>query len=222
MKSKQPSIQERLAAVRDEVPTHVTLVAVSKTKPQEAIEAAASIGQIEFGENRVQEMAEKANALQALNLKWHHIGHLQTNKVKQVVPHAHLIHAVDSERLLAEINKRSASIGKVSDVLLQIHIATEASKFGWSFSEFEAFLQFQSWTDLAHVRIRGLMGMATFTDDHQQVRREFQSLKKAFDSATTLNKDWDTLSMGMSGDWKIGVDEGSTMVRIGSSIFGKR
>ena len=222
MKSKQPSIQERLAAVRDEVPTHVTLVAVSKTKPQEAIEAAASIGQIEFGENRVQEMAEKANALQALNLKWHHIGHLQTNKVKQVVPHAHLIHAVDSERLLAEINKRSASIGKVSDVLLQIHIATEASKFGWSFSEFEAFLQSQSWTDLAHVRIRGLMGMATFTDDHQQVRREFQSLKKAFDSATTLNKDWDTLSMGMSGDWKIGVDEGSTMVRIGSSIFGKR
>ena len=222
MKSKQPSIQERLAAVRDEVPTHVTLVAVSKTKPQEAIEAAASIGQIEFGENRVQEMAEKANALQALNLKWHHIGHLQTNKVKQVVPHAHLIHAVDSERLLAEINKRSANIGKVSDVLLQIHIATEASKFGWSFSEFEAFLQSQSWTDLAHVRIRGLMGMATFTDDHQQVRREFQSLRKAFDSATTLNKGWDTLSMGMSGDWKIGVDEGSTMVRIGSSIFGKR
>jgi pyridoxal phosphate enzyme (YggS family) len=222
MKSEQTSIQERLAAVRDEVPTHVTLVAVSKTKPQEAIEAAASIGQIEFGENRVQEMAEKASALQALNLKWHHIGHLQTNKVKQVVPHAHLIHAVDSERLLAEINKRSASIGKVSDVLLQIHIATEASKFGWSFSEFESFLQSQSWTGLAHVRIRGLMGMATFTDDHQQVRREFQSLKKAFDSATTLNKDWDTLSMGMSGDWKIGVDEGSTMVRIGSSIFGKR
>jgi pyridoxal phosphate enzyme (YggS family) len=222
MKSEQTSIQERLAAVRDEVPAHVTLVAVSKTKPQEAIEAAASIGQIEFGENRVQEMAEKATALKALNLKWHHIGHLQTNKVKQVVPHAHLIHAVDSERLLAEINKRSASIGKVSDVLLQIHIATEASKFGWSFSEFESFLQSQSWTDLAHVRIRGLMGMATFTDDHQQVRREFQSLKKAFDSATTLNKDWDTLSMGMSGDWKIGVDEGSTMVRIGSSIFGKR
>lgn len=222
MKSEQTSIQERLAAVRDEVPTHVTLVAVSKTKPQEAIEAAASIGQIEFGENRVQEMAEKASALQALNLKWHHIGHLQTNKVKQVVPHAHLIHAVDSERLLAEINKRSANIGKVSDVLLQIHIATEASKFGWSFSEFESFLQSQSWTGLAHVRIRGLMGMATFTDDHQQVRREFQSLKKAFDSATTLNKDWDTLSMGMSGDWKIGVDEGSTMVRIGSSIFGKR
>lgn len=222
MKSEQTSIQERLAAVRDEVPAHVTLVAVSKTKPQEAIEAAASIGQIEFGENRVQEMAEKATALKALNLKWHHIGHLQTNKVKQVVPHAHLIHAVDSERLLAEINKRSASIGKVSDVLLQIHIATEASKFGWSFSEFESFLQSQSWTDLAHVRIRGLMGMATFTDDHQQVRREFQSLKKAFDSATALNKDWDTLSMGMSGDWKIGVDEGSTMVRIGSSIFGKR
>ena len=222
MKSEQTSIQERLAAVRDEVPAHVTLVAVSKTKPQEAIEAAASIGQIEFGENRVQEMAEKATALEALNLKWHHIGHLQTNKVKQVVPHAHLIHAVDSERLLAEINKRSARIGKVSDVLLQIHIATEATKFGWSFSEFESFLQSQSCADLAHVRIRGLMGMATFTDDHQQVRREFQSLKKAFDSATTLNKDWDTLSMGMSGDWKIGVDEGSTMVRIGSSIFGKR
>ena len=222
MKSEQTSIQERLAAVRDEVPAHVTLVAVSKTKPQEAIEAAASIGQIEFGENRVQEMAEKATALKALNLKWHHIGHLQTNKVKQVVPHAHLIHAVDSERLLAEINKRSARIGKVSDVLLQIHIATEATKFGWSFSEFESFLQSQSWADFAHVRIRGLMGMATFTDDHQQVRREFQSLKKAFDSATTLNKDWDTLSMGMSGDWKIGVDEGSTMVRIGSSIFGKR
>jgi len=222
MKSEQTSIQERLAAVRDEVPAHVTLVAVSKTKPQEAIEAAASIGQIEFGENRVQEMAEKATALEALNLKWHHIGHLQTNKVKQVVPHAHLIHAVDSERLLSEKNKRSASIGKVSDVLLQIHIATEATKFGWSFSEFESFLQSQSWADLAHVRIRGLMGMATFTDDHQQVRREFQSLKKAFDSATTLNKGWDTLSMGMSGDWKIGVDEGSTMVRIGSSIFGKR
>ena len=129
---------------------------------------------------------------------------------------------MDSERLLAEINKRSASIDKVSDVLLQIHIATEATKFGWSFSEFESFLQSQAWTDLSHVRIRGLMGMATFTDNHQQVRREFQSLKTAFDSATSLNKDWDTLSMGMSGDWKIAVDEGSTMVRIGSSIFGKR
>ncbi len=222
MKSEQTSIEERLAAVRDEIPAHVKLVAVSKTKPQGAIEAAASIGQIEFGENRVQEMAEKATALKGLNLEWHHIGHLQTNKVKQVVPHAHLIHAVDSERLLAEINKRSASIDKVSDVLLQIHIATEATKFGWSFSEFESFLQSQAWTDLSHVRIRGLMGMATFTDNHQQVRREFQSLKTAFDSATSLNKDWDTLSMGMSGDWKIAVDEGSTMVRIGSSIFGKR
>tara|TARA_B100000768_G_scaffold181210_1_gene203330 strand:- start:3614 stop:4282 length:669 start_codon:yes stop_codon:yes gene_type:complete len=222
MKSELPSIPERLAAVRSELPNHVTLVAVSKTKPQTAIESAASTGQIEFGENRAAELAEKASELASLNLRWHHIGHLQTKKVKQVVPHAHLIHAVDSERLLSEIEKRSASIGKVSDVLLQIHIAQESSKFGWSFSEFDTFLQAQSWNELKHVRIRGLMGMATFTDDHQQIRSEFQSLKKAFDTTSSIGSSWDTLSMGMSGDWKIAVDEGSTMVRIGSSIFGSR
>jgi len=222
MKSESSIIQERLAAVRENMPEHVTLIAVSKTKPNAAIEAAASIGQVEFGENRVQELAEKALTLQHLNVRWNHIGHLQTNKVKQVVRHADLIHAVDSEKLLLEINKRSASIDKVSDVLLQIHIASETNKFGWSFSEFDAFLQQQSWQKLENVRIRGLMGMATFTENHQQVRIEFQSLKKAFDASSSMHQDWDTLSMGMSGDWEIAVDEGSTMVRIGSSIFGSR
>lgn len=222
MKSEASNIQERLSGVRDSIPEHVTLIAVSKTKPKEAIEAAASIGQVEFGENRVSELAEKAAELSHLNLKWHHIGHLQTNKVKHVIPHADLIHAVDSERLLLEINKRSASTGKISDVLLQIHIAKETNKFGWSFSEFDAFLQEQSWQNLQHVRIRGLMGMATFTDDRQQIRNEFQSLKKAFDGASSVHSHWDILSMGMSGDWEIAVDEGSTMVRIGSSIFGSR
>ena len=222
MKSEASHIQDRLSGVRKNIPDHVTLIAVSKTKPKEAIEAAASIGQIEFGENRVPELAEKAKSLSHLNLKWHHIGHLQTNKVKLVVPHADLIHAVDSERLLQEINKRSHSIGKISDVLLQIHIATETNKFGWSFAEFDAFLQEQSWQDLKHVRIRGLMGMATFTDDRKQISTEFRALKKTFDAASSVHNDWDTVSMGMSGDWKIAVDEGSTMVRIGSSIFGSR
>ena len=222
MKSENETVKEQLSLLQEQMPADVTLVAVSKTKPQSSIEAAATTGQRDFGENRVQEMAEKAMALTDLNLRWHHIGHLQTNKVKQVVPHAHLIHAVDSARLLQEIDKRSANIGKVSNVLLQIHIATESTKFGWSLPEFETFLEGLSWKELQHVNIRGLMGMATFTDNHQQVRREFQSLKRAFDTTSSIGSEFDTLSMGMSGDWKIAVDEGSTMVRIGSSIFGSR
>lgn len=204
--------------VRSSIPPHVTLVAVSKTKPVSAIEEVYAEGIREFGENRVQELVEK-NAVLPSDINWHAIGHLQTNKVKQVVGLASLIHAVDSTRLFDAIEKQASKTGCVQDVLLQVHIAEESSKFGFDAAELEELLGSDRFNS-SSVRVRGLMGMATFTDDTEQVRREFKGLKELFDKYA--GGSFDTLSMGMSGDYKIAIEEGSTMVRIGSAIFGSR
>lgn len=219
------AIQDRLKQIREELPEHVTLVAVSKVHPPEAIEAAYAAGQRIFGENKVQEMDDKHAGLPD-DIQWHLIGHLQRNKVKYIAPYVAMIHAVDSQRLFNEIEKRAAGAERTIDVLLQMHIAEESSKFGFDRAELEAFLVSEDFQTSSNVRVRGLMGMATFTDDEAQVRREFKGLKKLYDelkSATFADDPhFDTLSMGMSGDYKIAIEEGSTMVRIGSSIFGER
>ena len=214
------SISDRLNQLKAALPEHVTLVAVSKTKPVELLQAALDAGQVDLGENRVQEMNAKAQHFNGQPVRWHHIGHLQTNKVKQAIRHAHLIHAVDSDRLLAEINKRSLNAGIQSRVLLQLHIAQEAQKHGMTEAELDATLNAIVDTPLGNTEICGLMGMATFTDDTEQVRREFKSLRTLYDRYNPGH--WDTCSMGMSGDWRIAVDEGSTLVRVGSAIFGSR
>lgn len=219
------AIQDRLKTIQEELPKHVTLVAVSKVHPPEAIEAAYATGHRIFGENKVQEMDDKHAALPD-DIEWHLIGHLQRNKVKYIVPYVSMIHAVDSQRLFNEIEKRAAGVERKIDVLLQMHIAEESSKFGFDRDELDAFLASEDFQQAGHVRVRGLMGMATFTDDEAQVRREFKGLKKLYDefkSGIFADVDhFDTLSMGMSGDYKIAIEEGSTMVRIGSSIFGER
>lgn len=214
------SISDRLHQLKAALPEHVTLVAVSKTKPVELLQAALDAGQVDLGENRVQEMNAKAEHFNGQPVRWHHIGHLQTNKVKQAIRHAHLIHAVDSDRLLAEIDKRSLNAGIQSRVLLQLHIAQEAQKHGMTEAELDATLNALVGTPLGNTEICGLMGMATFTDDTEQVRCEFKSLRTLYDRYNPGH--WDTCSMGMSGDWRIAVDEGSTLVRVGSAIFGSR
>ena len=214
------SIADRLLRLKAELPSHVTLVAVSKTKPVNMLQEALDAGQLDLGENRVQELDDKAKHFSGQPVRWHHIGHLQTNKVKQVIPHAHLIHAVDSDRLLHEIDKRSANAGLETHVLLQLHIAQEEQKHGMTEGQLDALLNACVRSPLAHVRIEGLMGMATFTDDEVQIGREFRHLRTCFDKFNP--GDWTTCSMGMSGDWRIAVDEGSTLVRVGSAIFGSR
>lgn len=214
------SISDRLHALKSALPAHVQLVAVSKTKPVELLREALDAGQVDLGENRVQEMNAKAEHFDGQHVRWHHIGHLQTNKVKQAIRHAHLIHAVDSDRLLAEIDKRSENSGLQSRVLLQLHIAQEEQKHGMTEAELDATLNAIASAPLKHTEICGLMGMATFTDDAAQVRSEFKSLRTLFDRYNPGH--WNTCSMGMSGDWRIAVDEGSTLVRVGSAIFGSR
>ena len=214
------SISDRLHALKAALPAHVQLVAVSKTKPVELLQEALDAGQVDLGENRVQEMNAKAEHFDGQQVRWHHIGHLQTNKVKQAIRHAHLIHAVDSDRLLAEIDKRSENSGLQSRVLLQLHIAQEEQKHGMTEAELDATLNAIASAPLKHTKICGLMGMATFTDDAAQVRSEFKSLRTLFDRYNPGH--WNTCSMGMSGDWRIAVDEGSTLVRVGSAIFGSR
>ena len=212
------SIADNIRKLKSELPSTVELVAVSKFKPVEAIREAYEAGQRSFGENRPQELAAKAPQLPA-DIVWHFIGHLQTNKVKMVVPYAHLIHSVDSERLLAEIDKAARAAGKVMDCLLEIHIAEEQTKQG--FTPDEAVALAQEAGRYPNIRLRGVMGMATFTDDREQVRREFRSLKAVSERLSFL-PGCDTVSMGMSGDWPIAVEEGTTIVRIGTAIFGKR
>lgn len=206
---------------------HTTLVAVSKTKPIEAIQALYDLGQRDFGENYVQELVDKHAALPQ-DIRWHYIGHLQTNKVKYIAAFVHLIHAVDSFKLMEEINKQGAKNNRVIDVLLQMHIAQEDTKYGMDNHEILTLLEYYEAQkdDLQNVRICGLMGMASFTDNEQQLRREFQQLKNFFDflkQSNFLFQDYfNTLSMGMSSDYKIAIEEGSTMVRIGSLLFGSR
>ncbi|MDG1573121.1 YggS family pyridoxal phosphate-dependent enzyme [Robiginitalea sp. M366] len=215
------SIAQQLKEIREELPKGVTLVAVSKTKSEAEILEAYQAGQRIFGENKVQEMVSKYEALPK-DIQWHMIGHLQRNKVKYLVDFVSLIHGVDSLKLLKEIQKRAAGANRVVDCLLQVHIAEEATKFGFDSGELEALLGSGALEAFPNVRLRGLMGMATFTDDTAQVRREFRHLKTLYDRAREAWPNADTLSMGMSGDYPTAIEEGSTMVRIGSRIFGSR
>ena len=210
-------IASNLKATQNSLPKEVTLVAVSKTKPNTAILEAYQAGQRIFGENKVQELAQKAEELPK-DIAWHMIGHLQTNKVKFIAPFVSLIHGVDSLKLLKEINKRAEENNRIIDCLLQVHIATESSKFGFGMEEVESALNQAK--EFKNIKIIGLMGMATFTDDTQQVVDEFKSLKTVFDSIK--NEHITTLSMGMSGDFKLAIEQGSTMIRVGSAIFGHR
>lgn len=201
------------------------LVLVSKTKPEDQIQYFYNLGQKDFGENRVQEMATKYEKLPK-DIKWHQIGHLQKNKVKYIAPFVHLIHSVDSLDLLKEIDKRAKSNNRVIDVLLQIKIAQEYTKFGMSKEDCISMLENDEINNLNNIRIYGLMGMATFTNDENQIRKEFKSLKD-FQSELkskffTGDDHFKELSMGMSGDYKLALEEGATMVRIGSLIMGSR
>lgn len=197
------------------------LVAVSKTKPASDIMEAYQTGHRDFGENRVQELVEKQEALPE-DIRWHMIGHLQRNKVKYLVDFVYLIHGVDSVRLLREINKRAAKSGKIVDCLLQVHIAEESSKFGFDEAELRELFESDAAGTYPNVRLRGLMGMATFTEDREKIRREFRRLRSLYDTWRPQMPDADTLSMGMSGDYDIAIAEGSNLIRIGSRIFGAR
>lgn len=216
-------IAENIAVIRAQLPPHVTLVAVSKTKPIQALHEAYSAGQRDFGENYVQELEEKAQLLPK-DIRWHFIGHLQSNKVKYIAPFVHLIHAVDSLKLLAEIDKQAAKHQRVIDVLLQVHVAKEETKFGW-----EAAEMLQSSAQLfgfSHVRIRGLMAMASNTSDQAQLATEFEQVHHLMTDLQALHPERKAeltiLSMGMSGDWPLAVAHGSNMIRVGSTIFGVR
>ncbi|MDM1551606.1 MULTISPECIES: YggS family pyridoxal phosphate-dependent enzyme [Empedobacter] len=214
------SIQENLKTIEATIPAHVTLVAVSKTKPVEDLQEAYAAGMRDFGENKIQEMCDKYEVLPK-DIRWHMIGHVQTNKVKYMAPFVHLIHGVDSLKLLKEIHKQAEKNNRVIDVLLQQFIADEETKFGLDQEEIQQIMQ-EEIQHLPNVRVVGLMGMATFTEDENQIREEFRSLKSNFDSLKNNFENLTILSMGMSGDYQIAIEEGSTMVRIGSSIFGHR
>jgi pyridoxal phosphate enzyme (YggS family) len=219
------NIRNNISILRQSIPAHCTLIAVSKTKLPELIIEAYGAGQRAFGENKVQEMAAKQETLPK-DIEWHMIGHLQSNKVKYIAPFVHLIHSVDSLRLLEEINKQGGKSNRVVSCLLQIHIAEEETKFGFSEDEVSDLFQTKNFDQLNNIHIAGLMGMATFTEDQAQVRKEFKSLKILFEKlrSSSLPKQVEikTLSMGMSGDYKMAIEEGSTMVRVGSAIFGSR
>jgi len=201
----------------------VTLVAVSKTKTPEEILSIYNKGQRIFGENKVQELVSKV-ALLPDDVQWHLIGHLQSNKVKQVLPFVSLIHSIDSEKLLFEIHKQAEKISRTIDVLLQIHIAEEETKFGLSYDEARSIFQNPELKRLSNVHICGLMGMATLTENESQIRKEFRGLKNFYNQIKSEigNPKYEILSMGMSSDYKIAIEEGSNMVRIGTAIFGER
>lgn len=225
------SIQQNLNTIKSQLPAHVTLVAVSKTKPVADLMEAYNAGQRIFGENKIQEMTDKWEVMPK-DIEWHMIGHVQTNKVKYMAPYVSLIHGVDSLKLLQEINKQAAKNNRVIDCLLQVYIAEEESKFGLDEQELEELLkQVQhDKENFKNIRIVGLMGMATFTENKHQIEKEFKHLKTIFDkiaaSKDGISKDAinrvSILSMGMSGDYQLAISCGSTMVRIGSSIFGSR
>lgn len=220
------SIAENLTRIKKELePYQSTLIAVSKTHPAEAIQEAFNAGQIDFGENKVQEVQDKKPLLGDA-IQWHLIGHLQTNKVKYIAPYVHLIHAVDSIKLLEEINKQGQKLNRIIPCLLQVHIAQEETKFGADENDIRDWLTHDTLAPFEHVKIKGLMGMASLTNDQTKIQQEFRQLKKLFDECAHYhiksNTDWKELSMGMSSDYKIALDEGSTMVRIGSAIFGNR
>ncbi|MGB0897151.1 MAG: YggS family pyridoxal phosphate-dependent enzyme [Flavobacteriaceae bacterium] len=218
------SIQDNLNTIKQTIPDTVTLVAVSKTKPIELLQEAYDAGQRIFGENKIQELTEKHKQLPK-DIEWHMIGHVQRNKVKYIAPFVSLIHAVDNLKLLVEINKQAKKHNRIINCLLQLKIATEDNKFGLSQTELQHLLHSEDIKTLEHIHISGLMGMATFTDNQEQIETEFNELKTTFDSLknyTTPNCKFETLSMGMSGDYQLAINCGSNMVRIGSSIFGVR
>ena len=208
-----------------EIPPTVKLIAVSKLHPASEVEAAYALGQRDFGENWAQEMREKHEILPK-DIRWHFIGHLQTNKIKYIIPYVHLIHSIDSFKLLQEVDRQAAKHNRVVGCLLQFHVATEETKFGFSMDECEQMLKSPEFSSLKNIEVRGVMGMASFTDDAAQVRREFQTLHGFF---TKLKEEYfaedpyfTELSMGMTGDYRIAIEEGSTMIRVGSAIFGER
>lgn len=212
-------ITDNLKSILSKLPKSVTLVAVSKTKPNEAIMEAYDAGHRVFGENKVQDMVAKSEELPS-DIQWHMIGHLQTNKVKFIAPFVSLIHGVDSLKLIKEIDKRAAQNNRIIDCLLQIHIAEEETKFGLNDSEVFQVLEYAK--HLKNVRVKGLMGMATNTRDESIVRNEFAGLKELFLKFQSVSKDLQIISMGMSTDYEIAIEQGSTMVRVGSAIFGRR
>ena len=213
-------ISENIKKLKNEIPSHVDLVAVSKTKPVADIMEAYKAGHRIFGENKVKEMESKWEETPD-DIQWHMIGHVQRNKVKYMAPFVSLIHAVDSPRLLKEINKQAKKNDRVISCLLQIKITEEESKYGMSEADAETLLASETTANFQHIRIQGLMGMATFTEDSKQLTEEFQKLKKCYDRLKETYG-FTTLSMGMSGDYKIAIDNGSTMIRVGSAIFGER
>ncbi|WP_320052672.1 YggS family pyridoxal phosphate-dependent enzyme [uncultured Acetobacteroides sp.] len=219
------SVRENLSEIRKDVPAGVTLIAVSKTKPNEAIEEAYQAGQRVFGENKPQELTQKWADLPK-DIEWHMIGHLQTNKVKYIAPFVALIHSVDSPKLLAVIDKEAAKCGRVIDCLFQMYIAQEETKFGFDYAELAELLESGALAELRNVRMVGVMGMATFTDNVEQVRGEFHNLKEIYTKIKqkyyASEPSFKEISMGMSDDFRIAIEEGSTMVRVGSAIFGGR
>ena len=220
------SIKESIQFFHNTLPGNVRLIAVSKTHPTDRIREALAAGQTDFGENKMQEMTAKNMALAGSGARWHCIGHLQTNKVKDIAPYVHMIHSVDSFRLMQEIERQAARCGRVIPCLLQVHIATEETKFGFSEEELTTLLETADWTGLQHLRICGLMGIASTGAPVPQLRSEFGRLRQMQQFLKTRwfsdREDFKELSMGMSEDWETAVEEGSTMVRIGSLIFGRR
>ena len=215
-------VSDKINILKTKLPKDVVLVAVSKTKPIETILEACSKGHLDFGENKVQELVQKQENLPK-NIRWHMIGHVQRNKVKYIAPFVYLIHGVDSLRLLNEINKQGKKNNKTINCLLQIHIAKEENKFGFDIQEIKEFIenkQYELWTN---VKIVGVMGMATFTENKNLVKQEFEQLKSYFDELRPFfSNEFKIISMGMSGDYKEAIEAGSNMVRIGSSLFGRR
>lgn len=219
------SVAEKIIELKSRLPQNCTLVAVSKTKPTSMILDGYSSGHRDFGENKVQELVSKYEELPT-DIRWHMIGHLQRNKVKYIASFVHLIHGVDSVKLLQEIQKQGAKNDRIIDCLLQVHIATEETKFGFDRDELMGFLGSADVNQMPNIRVKGLMGMATFTDDQTRVKDEFESLKRLFDeikiSTLPSNIEMNILSMGMSGDFELAIEAGSTMIRVGSLLFGER
>lgn len=218
-------VVENLHAIKEQVPSHVTLVAVSKTKPDEAIMEAYRAGHRDFGENKVQDLVAKQERLPD-DIRWHMIGHLQSNKVKYLAPFVHMVHGVDSLKLLGVIDREAEKNGRNIDCLLQVRIAREETKFGLTEEDLLQLVSSETFRNMDHVRIRGLMGMATYTENSKQIREEFRQLKRIFErlknSQFKKEEGFDQLSCGMSGDFHLAIEEGSTLVRIGSLIFGPR
>lgn len=214
------NIQKNIEELRKNLQNNVKLIVVTKMHPVEELQEVYDCGERVFGENRPQELCAK-QAVMPSDIEWHLIGTLQSNKVRSIVPFVKMIHSIDSHKLLEVVNKEALKCGRVIDVLMEVYIATEESKHGWDGNELVQFMQSGNVSELKNIRIRGLMGMASFTDNKEQVRSEFRKLKQIFDSLKIGRAEFNTLSMGMSQDYKIAMEEGSTMVRVGSAIFKK-